>query len=57
MATDKEKLTRMHIILFMLQLIVAALVILVAKELVALSPVIGAAQSFFPNPWEPEEAK
>lgn len=52
--TDKEKLTRMHIILFLLQLIVAALVILVSKELVGLNVVVGAAQSFFPNPWTPE---
>ena len=50
--SEHATLIAIHVALFLLQIVAAALVVTVSKELVILNPIIGAAQAFFPNPWK-----
>lgn len=50
--TEKGTLIMIHFCLFVLQLGAVGLAVGIDSKFSALSPIIGAAQSFFPNPFK-----
>ena len=52
MSEEKKMLIWIHVGLVLLQLLFAGLAIGVNSGFAAVAPVIGTAQSFFPNPWK-----